>query len=257
MAKRYLAKTSKILQRSFCSRFYEKISFFCYNGLRKKYLSASRKITFLFLLMLCTEINFSLDAPISRSLHINVPYATTLNITEYNPKLFSFGENYIHKAHNFFMKTLRYSLLVTQAHSCDGFIPLSVKTTVFVFFASLTQLLIYDDRIIGNCDIKISPIKAQGPPLLRYLFPACFLAFLPQYRYYCATSIFIQKESYLLFLNIIVIFILAGKQFLNLKTKDYKNQLAERGSAFVFLSLSVSWFSKEEVRRHFYNDRNA
>lgn len=251
MAKRYLAKTSKILQRSFCSRFYERISFFCYNGLRKKYLSASRKITFLFLLMLCTEINFSLDAPISRSLHINVPYATTLNITEYNPKLFSFGENYIHKAHNFFMETLRYSLLVTQTHSCSNFIPASIKTVVYTFLASFTQLLIYDDRIIGDCDIKISPIKAQGPPFLKYLFPAHFLAFLPQYRYYCATSISIQKESYFLFPAIIGIFILAGKQFLNLKTKDRKNQLAEKGSAIVFLSLSVYWFSKKEVRRHF------
>jgi len=251
MAKRYLAKTSKILQRSFCSRFYERISFFCYNGLRKKYLSASRKITFLFLLMLCTEINFSLDAPISRSLHINVPYAATLNITEYNPKLFSFGENYIHKAHSFFMETLRYSLLVTPAHSSDGFIPVSVRATVFVFFASLTQLLIYDDRIIGNCDIKISPIKAQGPPFLRYLFPAYFLAFLPQYRYYCAISIFIQKESYFLLPAIIVIFILANKQFLNLKIKDWKNQLAKKDSVFVFFGLSVYWFSKKEVRKHF------
>lgn len=252
MAQEYLAKTSKILQRSFCSRFYEKLSAFCYNGLRKKYLSASRKAAFLFLLLLCTEINFSLDAPVSRSLRVNVPYASALNFAEYNPKTFLFPSGYIHKAHNYFLETLRYSLFVAEAHSCGSFTPASIKAAVCNFLVSFTQLLIYDDRIIGDREIKISPIQAQGPPFIECLFPACFSVLLPQYVYSCANFIFIQKENYLSCVFILPVLALLGSQFFNQKIKERKNQKAEKDSAFMFLRLPICGISKEEVRKHFF-----
>jgi len=213
MVKRYFAKTRKILERSFCSRFYERLSSFCYRELKENYLSPARKIIFLFLLMLCAEITISLGAPVSRSVRINLPYATTLNITEHNPKLFFLGKNCAHKAGAFFVVALQYSSLLPQAHAYNSIIPASVKTAIFTLFASLTKLLMRDDRIIVDTEIKLSPIKAQGPPFFKRLFTAnCLISCLARYLHYCPIAYIARQEKYSLSAGILAVSIVFNTQ---------------------------------------------
>jgi len=245
MGQRYLTKTRKILQRSFCSRFYERLSSFCYGKLRENYLSPSRKIIFLFLLMLCAEITLSLGAPVSRSVRINFPYTITLNITEHSPKLFFLGKNCAHPA-AFFVGALRYSSLAPQAHSYSSVISASVQAAIFTLFASFTQLLIRDDRIIVDTDIKLSPIKAQGPPFFEQLFTAhCLVSCPPQYLYYCVISTIFQKESHSSFASILAIFSIVNIQFLNPKTEKY--------FVSAFLIFSIFGFLKKGGGKNIFN----
>ena len=263
MKKRYFAKTRKVLQRSFGLRFYERLSSFCYSKLRENYLSPSRKIIFLFLLMLCAEITFSLGAPVSRSIRINVPYATTLDITECRPKLFSFGKSFTHKADAFFVVTLKHSSFMPQAYSYNRIIPASIQAFISILFASFTKLLMRDDRIVTACNIKFSPVKAQGPPFFKYPFTASYLvSSLSQYLYYCAISIIVFKKRHSFFAGILAIFTTLHLQFLKLKitdiTRRYSRFFIFPGCLRGFMNsrcsirsfwLFVFWFSKISFKK--------
>jgi len=218
MVKRYFAKTRKILQRSFGLRFYERLSSFCYRKLKENYLSPARKIIFLFLLMLCAEITVSLGAPVLRSVRINLPYATTLSITEHSQKLFFFGKNCTRKAGAFFVGALRYSSLMPKMHSYYDVISASVQSAIFTLFTSLTKLLMRDDRVIGDTEIKLSPIKAQGPPFFEHLFTENYLLLcLPRYLYHYLLAYIARQEKYSLSAGTLALSIVFNTQ-LNLNT---------------------------------------
>lgn len=247
MAQKYFAKTRKILQRSFGLRFYERLSSFCHRKLRENYLSPARKIIFLFLLMLCAEITISLGAPVLRSVRINVPYVTTLNITEHSQKLFFLEKNCAHKTGPSFVVASQYSSLMPQAHEYSSVIPTFVKRAIFTIFVSLMKLLMRDDRIIVDTEIKLSPIKAQGPPFTEHLFSASYLLSGPsRHLYCCAISIIVKKETYHFYNGILVPSASINLHFINLIPKNPKNQKTEEDLIFPFFR-----FLKKEVRRLF------
>lgn len=216
MVQKYLAKTTKILGRSFCSRFYERLSLFCYGKLRGN-IAASRKIIFLFLLMLCTEVNFSLDAPVLRSVHINRPYANTLDISKHTSEIFSFGKNYPHSSGAIFITNLKYSSLAAQARSRINDILNFIKNPVFTIFSSLGKLLMRDDRVIIDTSVKLSPIKAQGPPYLDF-----FISSLPKYLSYFPAISFSAGTKRYLFIFILSLFTILYTELVVFKTNPVK-----------------------------------
>ena len=159
----------------FCrARFYERLSSLCYRKLRQNYLSVSHKVVFLFLLSLCAEITLCFNAPVLRSVRINFPPAVILNTTGYNTKPLFFQQNPAYKNIAYFLRILHPSLLApAQIYNRvilnNEAIPVYLPIVVFNLFISLIFLLIRDDRIIASIRIKLSPIKAQGPPYFEYL----------------------------------------------------------------------------------------
>jgi len=103
-----------------------------------------------------------------------------------------------------------------------------------------------DDRLIGDCEIKLSPIKAQGPPFLKHLFTAhCLIPCLTQYLYYCSIFAIVQKENHSSFAGILAILKSVNTQFLNLKTQKLKNSKTGKDFIFPFLSFPVFRFFRK------------
>lgn len=146
------------------ARFYEHLSSLCYNKLRQNCLSVSHKFIFLFLLSLCAEITLYLNAPVMRSVRINFPQAIILNTTDYNPRPSSFTVNPAYQNKSQFLNISQFFFPV-HAQLYNTNIQFLLQALTLSLFLPPTLQLIRDDRIIADAKIKLSPIKAQGPPL--------------------------------------------------------------------------------------------
>jgi len=182
--------TENILQRSWGNRFYYRVINQCQSKLANASLSTLRKIILIFLIILCSKIDISFSAPISRSIRFNPEYVLALYPPERNTVYITWAKS-INKLPSYTLS--KTNLRQVGHHNFYIFLDIA-KTVLLDNTRAVSGFLFNDDRVLPYILLKISPIMSCGPPC-RGLSKES-LQFNPSFQCPARHNTFNQKITY-------------------------------------------------------------
>lgn len=138
----------KVLNRKFGVVFYDRALGFCHHRLTHASLSVSKKVILLCMVLFCSEINISLNAPVSKSIRLSSQYTFT-----YNNKPLGSAYN-LSANRNIISEVFPHSYILAE-----------IPEMIFLTHQrNAPRPLVPDERALVPFSLRLSPLMPHGPP---------------------------------------------------------------------------------------------